>query len=71
MKENTFKEVCDPTWLYFLIFLFDITAHLKELKLKLQKQGQLVNRLYRNLKAFKTIFACGKYKLEVKTVFIL
>lgn len=53
MKEKTLPQICDPTWLCDLAFLVDITGHLNDLNLKLQKQGQLVNQLYSHLIAFQ------------------
>ena len=52
-KEKPFPEIHDPKWLCDLAFLVDITGHLNDLNLKLQKQGQLVNELYSHLKAFQ------------------
>ncbi|KAL0879657.1 hypothetical protein ABMA27_003372 [Loxostege sticticalis] len=53
IKEKHIPELSDPKWLCDLAFLVDITGHLNDLNLKLQKQGQLVNELYSHLKAFQ------------------
>lgn len=41
MKERTLPQIGDLTWLCDLAF--DITGHSSDLKLKLQKQEQLMN----------------------------
>lgn len=42
-KKKPILELSDSKWLCDLAFLVDITGHLNNLNLKLQKQGKLVN----------------------------
>ncbi|CAH1109763.1 unnamed protein product [Psylliodes chrysocephalus] len=69
MKEITLSQICDPTWLCDLAFLVDITGHLNNLNLKLQKQGQLVNQLYSQLIAFKNKIRLWKLQMRRKNCF--
>ena len=43
----------DENWLNDLTFLTDITQHLSELRLKLQKKSQLVNNLLEHICALE------------------
>ncbi|CAH1108541.1 unnamed protein product [Psylliodes chrysocephalus] len=44
MTEKTLPQICDPTWRCDLAFLVDITGHLNDLKLKLQKTSTIGTR---------------------------
>ncbi|KAJ0171369.1 hypothetical protein K1T71_012919 [Dendrolimus kikuchii] len=53
IKDKPLSELSDPKWICDLAFLVDLTGYLNDLNLKLQKQGKLVNDLYKYLKAFQ------------------
>ncbi|GBP20964.1 General transcription factor II-I repeat domain-containing protein 2 [Eumeta japonica] len=53
IRNKQLSELSDPKLICYLPFLVDLKGYLNDLNLKLQKQGQLVNDLYRHLKAFQ------------------
>ncbi|CAH1099341.1 unnamed protein product [Psylliodes chrysocephalus] len=69
MKEKTLPQISNTTWLCDLAFLIDITGHLNDLNLKLQKQGQLVNQLYIHFIAFQNKICLLETQMRSKNCF--
>ncbi|CAH1106332.1 unnamed protein product [Psylliodes chrysocephalus] len=69
MKEKALPQICDPTCLCDLAFLVDITKHLNDLNLNLQKQGQLVNQLYNHVISFQNNIRLWETQMRSKHCF--
>jgi hypothetical protein len=52
-KGRSLSEISDINWIYGLAFVADITSHLNELNLKLQRKDRFLTELYHNIKAFQ------------------
>ena len=52
-KHQNVAFISDEIWLNYLTFLTDITQHLSEQDLKLQRKSQLVNKLFEHICAIE------------------
>uniref|UniRef100_A0A0L8FJE7 General transcription factor II-I repeat domain-containing protein 2 n=1 Tax=Octopus bimaculoides TaxID=37653 RepID=A0A0L8FJE7_OCTBM len=69
-----FSVVCwlklkSDNWICDLVFLMDITTHLNDLNLKLQKQNQLIHEMYSHVKAFQTKLQIWENQLRTGDAF--
>ena len=63
-KGRPMEELNDRQWLCDLAFIVDITTHLNELNVRLQKRGQYANELYGHVKAFQNKLRLWKRQIE-------
>ncbi|XP_014776676.1 general transcription factor II-I repeat domain-containing protein 2-like [Octopus bimaculoides] len=62
-------ELKNDNWICDLAFLVDITTHLNDLNLKLQKQNQLIHEMYSRVKAFQAKLQIWENQLRIGDAF--